>query len=223
MPPEPPAPDRVQGANIAYPGPSSVDPYGAPQRNNPRLPNAKRAQREFMRMQLDQMRQYRPVMDSAIRQLIQGANTFDPESSASRYAPDQARLNDYFSRAEGELGAQMAGRGLSDSSAMSSGLGALAGAHASARGGLASRIFGEERDRQRMDQAQLRDVVLSLMGRTTAQGANIAGDMRSANLQQQQLDLMSGGGGFFGDLLSGLGGAAGLAGGLGWRPFRRTG
>jgi hypothetical protein len=78
-------------------------------------------------------------------------------------------------------------------------------------------IIREAQARQLQAQAQLRDLLMSLQGRSTSQAADIANAIRQEQLARAQLEAQSGYG--LGEFFAGLGGLAGAGAQLGWKPF----
>lgn len=128
-------------------------------------------------------------------------------------------LNDQYQQATGQLDRSLASRGLTDSSAMASGLGALAAGRATGAAQLVTGARNENRARQDALRAMaLQALQGGVMG--GAQGAaSIAGQDRGQTLQEEQFEFQKdqANSGLFGDIMGGLGAAAGayFGGGLG--------
>lgn len=126
----------------------------------------------------------------------------DPERLAATYAPEYERLNDQFDQATGALDRSMAARGLTDSSAMASGLGSLAAGRAQATSGLGAQIGQEARGREDM----LRSLLAGLVSGNAAAAGGLANQSIQDKLARQQMQ----GPGFLESLLPMLG-QAGMA------------
>jgi hypothetical protein len=126
----------------------------------------------------------------------------DPERLASTYAPEYERLNDQFDQATGALDRNLAARGLTDSSAMASGLGSLAAGRAQATSGLGAQIGQEARGREDM----LRNLLSALVTGNAAAAGGLANQSIQDKLMRQQMQ----GPGFLESLLPMLG-QAGMA------------
>jgi hypothetical protein len=181
-------------------------------------PGAARIRRRLMQLQASNAYASQGPLWQAIAQLQQQGATFDPSRIAAQHAGDFEALDDSQHRAEGALTRSLAQRGLTDSTAMTGGLADLAARGAAGRAGLVRGIYGEESGRQLQAQAMLRDLLMAIQGKGTQQAASIADSMRQEKLARDQMNAAGGFG--LGDLFSGLGGLAGAASSLGWRPFR---
>lgn len=129
--------------------------------------------------------------------------SLNPRGIEEQVAPQLAQINDQQQIAEGRLDRGLAARGLSDSSAMATGLGALGAQGATAR---ADTVSGARLNAQGRRDA-LKQAFLASIGGSVGQGVGIAGQARQDDLAQRQYnDSQSFG---FGDILGMAGTAAG--------------
>jgi hypothetical protein len=145
---------------------------------------------------------------SSVNSLTQQANTdrFSDTERSAYLAPRLQALDQQYQQAGGMLDRTLAARGMDTSSGAVQNWANLAGQNANARAGLVSGLFDAEEGRQRMDQAQLRDLLMALTGRTGQQASNNAQFGMNYGLQQQAMDQQSNP---FGDILGGLVGLGG--------------
>lgn len=138
--------------------------------------------------------------------LIQQANTdqFDPQHRDQYLAPRLDALNGAYDQAEGNLDRNMSRRGLDSSSAAVSEFANLAGHRAADRASTIGGLYDAEHNQQLQAQAQLRDLLMSLTGRSSSQAASASQAQQQLNLQQQQFQAQQNNG-----LWSGLGGILG--------------
>lgn len=159
-------------------------------------------------------RRANPYLWSSILNLQGQANQnrmSDPLRS-SFLAPRQQAINTSFQQGQNALDRGLTERGLGDSGAMASGLGALEGARSGAQSQMTSDLYQTEDERQRQAQQQLLAALFGISNQG-AQGAGIAGNIRGQDLQQAQFDQSKQ---FdWGGLLQGILGAAGSAYGAG--------
>lgn len=146
---------------------------------------------------------------SSLSGLTQQANTdrFSDTERSAYLAPRLQALDQQYSQGSGLLDRTLASRGMDMSSGAVQNWANMRGQYNNARAGLISGLFDAEEGRQRMDQAQLRDLLMALTGRTGQQASNNAQFMMNWRQQQDALNAQNGGG--FGDLLGGLVGLGG--------------
>lgn len=204
---------------VSPPDPSgyygTTRPNGKPLR--PKHINRMIAQQEFgLRQSL------MPSMIDQLNTLIgQGAQSrMSPELRASFLAPRREAIDQNFDYAQGALDRMLQSRGLGDSGYAVNQFSNLAGQRAGAMSGMMNDLYQTEDQRQMLAQAQARDLLASMLGRSTQQAGSAASQHLNYQLQRRQLEEMLNQGGFgIGELFAGLGGLAGLAGQMGWNPF----
>lgn len=157
-----------------------------------------------------------PMYQSALFDLFN--QSLNPDGIEDQVAPVLANISQQQGLAEGSLDRALGARGLSDSSAMASGLGALQSQGATAR---ASALSGARQQAQARQDALKQMLMQSLGGALGmgVQGAGIAGNAQQLALQRMLAEQQNDFG--FGDVLGGIGGLAGLAFQGGWQPFGR--
>lgn len=142
---------------------------------------------------------------------------FSGEGRSAFLTPRLNAINDAQRAAAGNLTQDLASRGLSDSSAMATGLGQIESSAGTARSSALSGLYDAEQQRQEQAKGNLAALLNSMLSQGN-QGADILGQLRSQDLQQAQFDragqfdwgsLFSGIGGIGGSFL-GAGGLAGL-------------
>lgn len=160
-------------------------------------------------------------MWAAIDDLISQANTsrFSPEGRAQFLAPRMQAYDQQERQAQGAALRNQLGRGLDESSYSGNVEATIGSQFGAARAGAINDLYGAEEQRQLQSQALLRDLLMGLQGRSSQQAASVANSITDYRMQQQQLDAMNNPWATFGGI---LGSAAGMAGGLGWSPFRPT-
>lgn len=162
-------------------GPGYEDPDAEFNKRSP-----KALQRRLMRFGIrDYLRAGSPFWDS-VTDLQNQANTnrFTDEGRAAFLAPRMQAITDQYQGASGQVAQNLADRGLADSSMQGLAQGALAGQAAAARAAATNDLYSAEDQRQRMDQAQLRDLMASMMGRSTQQAGSLANSAREQELQR---------------------------------------
>jgi hypothetical protein len=158
-------------------------------------------------------------MWEAINGLVRQAQTdrFSPEGRAQFLAPRLQAYNQQERQAQGTALRSQLGRGLDESSYSGNVEAAIGSQFGAARAGAINELYGAEEQRQLQSQALLRDLLMGLQGRSSQQAASVANSITDYRMQQQQLDAMNNPWATVGGI---VGSAAGMAGGLGWRPFR---
>jgi hypothetical protein len=175
---------------------------------------ANRAARNQFRM----AKTVQPYLLQQLQTLLGQANQseFSPEQRAAFLDPRTQQLEGVFGNAEAGLEQNLAARGLSDSSAMAAGQGALAGAEARARSGMIGDLFNREQEQQLQAQAGARAMLQALYSGNMKAAADIGLQLQQLKLQQEQVDAQNDP---LRNLFGGLSGLAGAAGNLGWKPF----
>jgi hypothetical protein len=205
---------NTPAAPITQPAPTGMGYQGrTPPRLNPRQIGNRSANQAFRRQQEMWGEYLKPALERLREQA--GQDRFSDTERAHYLAPHLDALRQQMQGAEGALTRGLQERGLGGSSGMASGLGALLGAGAQARTGVISDLFNREEDRQQ--RAQEMELQISQALATGQQGlaASLANQLRQLELQEEALRNSQEGGGFLGDLLGGVGGLLGSAGGLG--------
>ena len=194
-----PQPYATAGYSPQPAGPSYQDPYAAPGLGGGGRGGRGQGAWGSRKRAFQSLLGWGPEMEDAIRRMM---GFSDPETLAPEYAAEQEQLSDYYDQAEGRLAGNLQARGLGESSAMTSGLGALAGERASGMGGLNSRIAQEARKYA----AGLPSLFLQMM----MGGGQLAGQHIQDQLTREQIEAMQGS--WFDDLMGGLGAIGGAAG-----------
>lgn len=167
-------------------------------------PGAKGIQKGILRQTAGNAFRANPLMWAALQQLQASA---DPEKIAENYAGEYERNNQYYDRAEGALTRNLTARGIDDSSAMTSGLGALASGRASGEAGINREINQDVEGRQ----DAYRNAIMGLATGSANSAASQADQLRQLKIALAQLKMQQDQAGGFdiGGLLGGIGSLAG--------------
>jgi hypothetical protein len=130
-----------------------------------------------------------PLM-ATMNDLIKQANTdrFSDTERSAYLAPRLQVLDGQYNQAGGMLDRTLASRGMDTSSGAVQNWANLSGQNANARAGLISGLFDAEEGRQQQAQAQLRDMLMLLQGRSGQQASNNAQFGMNYQLQKQAMD-----------------------------------